>query len=290
MKAAIRTWSTPVVEEDRRFENCPICGGSLFRKSLDCGEYSFSRCASCGLLRQQPLPEERAIEIRYGEGHGQDYVEYELANEGPFLTLQLMALSDVGFVDPRVGGSQRHSDPRFLDVGCATGALLQKMRDQGWTVSGIELCAQSARWAREKRGLEVFEGSAEHAPWEPESFDAVHASHLIEHLRNPRDFIRKARELLVPEGYLYVATPNVDGFQARLFGSRWRSAIFDHLTLFSARTLKMLLQAEGFVIEKTATWGGLAAGTAPLPLTHVADKAAKRFGFGDVMMIRARKG
>jgi len=37
------------------------------------------------------------------------------------------------------------------------------------------------------------------------------------------------------------------------------------------------------------TWGGLAAGTAPAPVKRFADRAAKRLGAGDVMLIKARK-
>ena len=50
----------------------------------------------------------------------------------------------------------------------------------------------------------------------------------------------------------------------------------------------MIMEA-GFVIEKIATWGGLAAGTAPAPVKSLFDKAAKRYGFGDVMIIRSVK-
>jgi hypothetical protein len=86
---------------------------------------------------------------------------------------------------------------------------------------------------------------------------------------------------------LLISTPNISGFQARLFGAFWRSAIFDHLYLFSKSTLKALLNAEGFRVERTATWGGLAAGTAPAPIKRFADRAVKKIGAGDVMMMLA---
>ncbi|MDR1277289.1 MAG: class I SAM-dependent methyltransferase, partial [Treponema sp.] len=76
---------------------------------------------------------------------------------------------------------------------------------------------------------------------------------------------------------------------ARLFRSRWRSAIFDHLYLFSIKTLSALLGETGFRVEKVVTWGGLAAGSSPALIKTLADRGAKRFGFGDVMLIRAAK-
>jgi hypothetical protein len=88
---------------------------------------------------------------------------------------------------------------------------------------------------------------------------------------------------------LLLTTPNCDGFQARLHAAKWRSAIFDHLYLFSVKTLSRLLYEEGFQIEKTITWGGLAAGSAPRPVKALFDRLAKPLGFGDVVMVRAKR-
>ncbi len=77
-----------------------------------------------------------------------------------------------------------------------------------------------------------------------------------------------------------ITTPNVDGFQARLFASGWRSAIADHLVLFSRRTLEDLLRARGFAVRQHVTWGGLAAGSAPALVKRPMDRLAKRWGSG----------
>jgi cyclopropane fatty-acyl-phospholipid synthase-like methyltransferase len=100
-------------------------------------------------------------------------------------------------------------------------------------------------------------------------------------------FAEEVYRILAPGGYFLVTTPNIAGFQAKLFKSRWRSAIFDHLYLFSVKTLSRLLADKGFTIERVRTWGGFAAGTAPTAIKLVADKWAKRLGLGDVMLIRA---
>jgi SAM-dependent methyltransferase len=230
-----------------------------------------------------PQPRREAVEDRYRESHGEDYLAYELANEEAFLRLQALALGDAGF-DFSGGGKVPR---RVLDIGCATGALLARLREEGWEVCGAEICRPEAEYGRRERGLDIRELPLEECRFPPASFEAVLASHLIEHLNAPAAFVRECRRILVPGGKLYLTTPNIAGFQARLFRGRWRSAIFDHLYLFSARTLQALLIQEGFRPEKTATWGGLAAGSAPAPVKRLADRAAKRFGFGDVMIIRA---
>jgi hypothetical protein len=86
-----------------------------------------------------------------------------------------------------------------------------------------------------------------------------------------------------------VTTPNVDGLQARLFRGLWRSAIADHLTLFSVRTLRRLLEDCGFEVLAVQTWGGLAKGTVPAWLKGPVDRWAKRRGHGDVVLMLGRR-
>ena len=93
--------------------------------------------------------------------------------------------------------------------------------------------------------------------------------------------------MLAPNGYAIITTPNIAGLQARLFRSSWRSAIPDHLFLFSKRTLPRLLERAGLEVLRLVTWGGLAVGTAPAWIKNRIDTAAKRMGFGDVMLVLA---
>jgi SAM-dependent methyltransferase len=285
---AIKTWSTAAVEEPKRTVPCALCGGGAFKQRLCCEGFSYVRCKRCGLVQINPQPEQAEVARRYREGSGAAYFSYELANEAAFLRLQELALRDAGFDELEAALKQGAAAPRVLDAGCATGALLAKLRDRGWACAGVEL-SPSAEYARGERGLDVRSAGLEESRFPDASFDLVLASHLIEHLNDPAAFVREVYRVLASGGYFLVTTPNIDGFQARLFRSRWRSAIFDHLYLFSARTLSALLRQSGFVIERVCVWGGLAAGLAPPPVKRLADRAAKRFGFGDVMLIRAKR-
>jgi SAM-dependent methyltransferase len=302
----IKTWSTPVAAEESRPVPCALCGGEQFRPHLSCEGFAFVRCVRCGLVQMNPQPLFKAIASRYQEGHGDDYLSYELANEKSFLRLQELALADAGFDEIEGALKERAAQaneqaqpgqytqggqpgrPKVLDIGCATGALLVNLRDRGWACTGVEISPSSC-YAHRERGLDVRSLPLEENHFPDNAFDLVLASHLIEHLNNPAGFIEEVYRILAPGGYFLVTTPNIAGFQARLFKSRWRSAIFDHLYLFSVKTLSRLLAEKGFTVERVRTWGGLAAGTAPAAVKRIADKWAKKFGFGDVMLIRAKR-
>jgi SAM-dependent methyltransferase len=291
-KQPVKTWSTPVMAEDSAQVPCALCGGLQFKPALLCEGFSYTRCVRCGLTQMNPQPSPSAVASRYREAYGKDYLSYELANEAAFLRLQQLALQDAGFESLEQEMKRRpeapHEMPSALDIGCATGALLLRLRDRGWRVTGVEI-SPSAEYARRERGLDVRSLPLEQNQFPSDHFDLILASHLIEHLNDPASFVREVWRILRPGGRFLVTTPNIAGFQARLFGGFWRSAIFDHLYLFSARTLKALLAGPGFAIEGVYTWGGLAAGAAPAWLKKIADRVVKPLGLGDVMLIRARK-
>ena len=290
-KQPVKTWSTPVCSEKNSEIPCVLCGNSSFKPGPNCEGFSYVRCAACGLVQMNPQPIKEEVTQRYQRSFGKDYLSYELENEAAFLKLQQLALEDSGFyaLEKKLfEQSARGEAPRILDIGCATGALPGYLRDRGWQAAGVEI-SPSAEYARDHRNLDVRSLPLEENKFPSESFHVILASHLIEHLNNPRAFLCESCRILKQDGHIFITTPNISGFQSRLFGGRWRSAIFDHLYLFSIRTLKELLKQTGFAIMGVNTWGGLAAGIAPLWIKKLADLAAKRLGIGDVMIIKAVK-
>ncbi|MBN2509658.1 MAG: class I SAM-dependent methyltransferase [Spirochaetales bacterium] len=277
----MKTFSKKPGAEDSSLVPCPLCAGRDFEKQWK-QPNPFVRCSDCGCVYQNPQPVREHLVQRYDH----EYLEYELQNEKNFFRLMELGLRDIGFdtIAKEIG-----TGGAFLDVGCATGMLLEAMRLRGFKVQGVEVCEPAARWGREHRQIDIYPGPVETFSCEPGSFDIAHSSHLIEHLTDPVAYIHKMHTLLKTGGYLIVTTPNIDGAQARLFGYQWRSAIDDHMVLFSKRILVKTLVSQGFSVVKTKTWGGLGAGTCNRVLKALADKAAKRFGFGDVVIILARK-
>jgi 2-polyprenyl-3-methyl-5-hydroxy-6-metoxy-1,4-benzoquinol methylase len=283
----MKTFATSPRPEARLKRPCALCGGERFSQLWDCGSFSFVRCVSCGLIQQNPQPETEAVLERYG----QSYLEYEAERQFDYAALERKALDDLRLEEATLGLREAAKAdgrlPRVLDIGCATGALLSGFKARGWDCLGVEACVEAAAYGAERFGLDIRPTTLEKARLEAGSFELVHASHLIEHLNEPGAFLNEARRLLAPSGILALTTPNADGFQARLLGSAWRSAIYDHLYLFSVRSLTRLLEAHGFTVLRLVTWGGWAAGLKPRFLKQPLDRAAKRFGCGDVVALLA---
>jgi 2-polyprenyl-3-methyl-5-hydroxy-6-metoxy-1,4-benzoquinol methylase len=173
--------------------------------------------------------------------------------EGSSKMLGLM-LSKIGPIEDIVGDSVRYlkasEKGRLLDVGCGNGLFLDHMRHLGWEVVGVEPDEEAAFVAREKLGLEVFQGSLEEAKFSDGHFDAITMNHVIEHVPDPIGLLKECRRVLRLGGKLIVATPNVGSLGAHVFGEHWRGLeVPRHIFLFSPRSLRTCAERSGLVIK-----------------------------------------
>ncbi len=282
----MKTYYSERSNEKRIHVRCNLCGSDDMKEVFTIEGSNFVQCRKCGLVYQNPQPVFSDLQRRYGK----NYFEYEIENERNFFRLMLLGLKDINFeklesgiLNTSMGGA------RFMDIGCATGMLLSHMKSRGWITKGVELCRESAEYGIRERGLDIHIGPVENSGTESDSFSVIHFSHLIEHVPDPMALLKEVHRILVPNGYAIVTTPNFHGFQAKLLKKNWRSAIPDHLFLFTPATLREMLKKTGFEIEKFITWGGIAKGLAPYFIKAPMDRLAKLLGFGDVMLFLARK-
>jgi 2-polyprenyl-3-methyl-5-hydroxy-6-metoxy-1,4-benzoquinol methylase len=280
----MRTFSKlPSDGENLRLIRCPICGGAEFRDKWQIEGASYVSCRQCRFILQNPQPVQDALGARYDA----EYFNYEIQNEESFFSLMMLGLEDADFFRSIVPTLPENRN--ILDVGCATGRFLHFFKQHGWETAGAELCVESAEYGNQKYSVNIRTATLENAGFPDAEFSVVHASHIIEHVNNPSEFVDEVTRVLIPGGVFICVTPSVDGFQARLFGSSWRSVIPDHVSLFSRKTLRKLLVNSGLRVELVKTWGGLGVGTAPGWIKRAADRLAKKWNFGDVVLMVARK-
>ena len=104
-----------------------------------------------------------------------------------------------------------------MDVGAATGFLLDVARDQGWQASGVEASQWAADRARAKGHPVAARLSQCTGPVEAVSYFQV-----LEHVPDPVASLRTAAGLLAPGGVVICETWDARSLTARLAGSRWQ--------------------------------------------------------------------
>ena len=71
---------------------------------------------------------------------------------------------------------------------------------------------------------------------------------MIEHVHEPRNFLKSVKRLLKEGGLVYIDTPNISSYGAKIFKKYWRGIEAPrHLVLFNHSSLEHLLKECGFV-------------------------------------------
>lgn len=138
----------------------------------------------------------------------------------------------------------------ILEIGCGEGAVLERAGDSGWfRVVGNEINPNAVQKARGK-GIEVVEGSISDVcrAIPAGSMHAVLLFHVLEHVPDPRDFMRQLVTLLAPTGWLFVSVPNPDRASAKVLRQAWDDPPH-HLTRFSEAGFRAVLTQAGLDVR-----------------------------------------
>lgn len=135
----------------------------------------------------------------------------------------------------------------LLDFGCGSDKFLNRARKLGWQTVGMDFSARAIEQVRAAGHRGFVVGEAAWAELGAGSVDFVRLNHVLEHLYEPRETLRRLRALLRSGGRLHVAVPNPASLSSRLFGARWFSLDCPrHTMLFPPRRLVELLGECGF--------------------------------------------
>lgn len=198
----------------------------------------YLQCEECGLAFVRYQPAASGLELQYLEDSSSTVSYYQATARADRLTfrrrLRLMAKF------------QSHKG-RLLDVGCSIGTLMSVARAIGWEAEGVEPNPKAADLARQQ-GFQVYGGflTVDFARQHMGGYQCVVMSDVIEHFPDPLEAVRLARELLAPEGFLLISTPNVESYWCKKFQLK----PLEHLHLFNSRNLRLLLEREALKIYR----------------------------------------
>lgn len=144
---------------------------------------------------------------------------------------------------------------QILDLAAGSGAMCQRLLDLGFCPNACDMVPENFRL---HKSVPFIQQNLNHQfPVDMcDRFDCVIASDVIEHLENPRHFIRQCRRALRSGGMFIVSTPNVDSAYCQaLFLRTGHFHRFDdasyqnggHITPVPRRILARALNEAGFV-------------------------------------------
>ena len=238
-------------------ESCPLCKSERYRTTYELTGYRIASCLDCGFEYQPGF-----------RGGGEDNGMF---SEDYYRVLQQEAF-ETQFADYARDPSadvyrrwlqrieERIPPGRILDVGSALGTFLKIAEGRGWEPQGVEISTFAAAFAREKRGLPVFNGDLERFPCEDEAFDVITFWDSLEHVTHPQENLKKAVRLLRRGGVMLLTTDNFDCLLADTARVAYRLSfgkirypmervfVEPNRSYFTEKTFRRLLEASGLSI------------------------------------------
>lgn len=141
----------------------------------------------------------------------------------------------------------KFSNKKILDVGCGLGYFLSSLNNKKNKLYGCEVDKYCLDYASKYGTINI--GKLEEINYTKDYFDIVVCHHVIEHIKNPKNFLKKIKKILKQHGILIISTPDFGSGAANLFKDKYR-LLHDktHISLFTSDSMHRFLRDNSFSI------------------------------------------
>ncbi len=221
---------------------CYVCGSRNIQYRFMVHEHSLFQCAGCDFMFLNPQPSDEFLNSVYTSNYflmGDDDLSNCRRSDMKRATARLYVEQLIRYYGKKEGS--------LLEIGCGNGDFLQVAKQAGFAVRGIEVSESATSIANAKLGGEsVSCGNIEDMALPEGFFDVCALFDVLEHVRNPIRFLKQIHKLLAPDGVLFLVTPSLNSWSARLMKSNWMEFKPEHLHYFNRETVQNALCGSGF--------------------------------------------
>ena len=189
-----------------------------------------------------------------------------------------------------------------LDVASGSGAMCLRLQEAGFQMTGCDMVEENFK-LKGRIPFQSLDLNTEFSKTIGKRYDAVTATEIIEHLENPRQFLRQCFACLKPGGKLLLSTPNLESALSKAMyvtsgTSRWYTdrdyMEYGHITPMPLWVLRKAMLEAGFMIDRVtsqAEYAGPWKGWWKMRLVTALLRALDRAGSpqGDILIVLAHK-
>ncbi len=216
-----------------------FCGSDNYIPITEMDRYGFDYqlvlCRSCGLLYANP----RMTADTFKEFYREEYRHiYDSSTETQDSWFDLNKKWGQQLLDQL--NSYEQYPKTVFDIGCNNGGYLSLFHEKGCDILGVDLDPESITFGR-KKGLNLQLGGIEVLEESGKKADLIILSQTIEHFLNLESDLLRIRNLLAPEGIIYITTPGLN------ITSQITPIQNAHTYQFTAATLTYVMECCGFM-------------------------------------------
>ena len=213
---------------------CILCGNLKNNEIGSLDDYSIRECSKCFLQFLDPIPVRESLSKIYSDY----YKSWDYCYSGNEVSRMKKATFQryLKLIIPHI------SSGTLLDVGCATGELMQTAQDLGFDVYGVEISPYGIHRCREKFGHnKIIDTNLKAGDFPLGFFNLITLSDVIEHILEPVLFIDLLWSLLKPNGFLMIVTPDTSSFIKKIMGMHWPHYKEEHVYYYNRSNIIQLL-------------------------------------------------
>ena len=191
-------------------------------------------CKGCGFVFTNPMLEAHELDTLYSEKlrpvpPNKEYLKWNYA----------YSKKRYEWIKKQIGEFRG----KALDVGCAAGATMKVLKEDGWEVYGIEPADVFADFGRKHLNLDIKTGFYGKDSFPEEKFNLIVISQVLEHILDPVGILNAAKENLADDGFLFIGVPTIFRPIKPMHPNTLQAI---HLYMFSLNTLRLFLSKHGF--------------------------------------------
>jgi 2-polyprenyl-3-methyl-5-hydroxy-6-metoxy-1,4-benzoquinol methylase len=204
--------------------------------------YDVVACKSCGGVFSDHLPDSKKFAEYYASAS-----KYEFSHRGGQQHSE--EINRVAGLAKWLAG-HIPKDSSILDVGCATGELLLRLRSEGFTdITGLDPSHECTKRARRLHGLSMIRGVLGARKGTHRTYDAVILSAVLEHIPDISIFLKNLKSWMAPDGVLVIEVPDLEFFKNSK-NAPFQELSVEHVNFFTAASLKNLLGTFGLKVVR----------------------------------------
>ena len=228
-------------------KECWVCAGNTVRPTVKYNDWQIYHCGECGFrFAEDGKP------LVYDDHYDEEYF-------APLIKRDQMNKWSAIYSERLTWLQQNAPAKTLLEAGAGASTFALHAGDYGFDVNVVDAAPWAVDFLTSHEGVSGRVADLNDCTLPAQTYGAIHCSHVLEHLSNPRGFLNQCYNSLQEDGLMYLSFP---AYQDRTLA--WRDRLHraglanhpynygapDHLSYFSTDCIRNTVTEIGFEIVR----------------------------------------